>query len=482
MPRRITIIGDGGARYLAFAKSQLKNFRRIVAVYAFKRRQQVAGGNTNITIGWTGDQEYIKIVTTGGDFFVWSVVDGIFRTRDLKIAWASIGQPTPSTATDIRGIFSTGDHKAAHLAHQPQPPLVNGVYPAKLFISLLFGVAATAVYTFNASFEFSGGKFRARNILEYSGKIRDGMGNVTGKRLNIIAKDVVTWRVYVVTETGTQLAAFVAPVPIPIGPSAGLFNPLLQIPRNISFHGKKTVLFYSEATGINTQSVRDQIYRSTDGGLTFTALAPGSSAIILYLESIQILPIGPHALETFTFFPLENDTIFAASNFGQRFFVSTDGGATFNINRTSVFPVPPGAPFVIITLAENSLFVVRGSSSPSIPATFFRSIDAGATWQSAAQPEPGILLHRLGLPRVTRAGTTPLTAEIAIPVYVGAAWFSYFSANSGTSWTKGGKIKVIPAPLSGTFGSDMQSINSLGAFSKPLAALPALPQLHENPL
>lgn len=173
-------------------------------------------------------------------------------------------------------------------------------------------------------------------------------------------------------------------------------------------YGAWTVVVDPSAPGVVYAGVGYQnglssgMFRSTDGGATFTMLG--------------FLPVASLALEAPT------GMLYAAT--GGDVFRSADGGATW----TPASPLPSGSAAVV--LSGGALWagtLGRTSPMPTQAGSVFRSLDGGTTWEERAS----------GVPHVPGAGTSIATFAVhptSQTVWMGMQHFGVFRNDDTVHW------------------------------------------------
>jgi len=200
---------------------------------------------------------------------------------------------------------------------------------------------------------------------------------------------------------GWGLAAPAAPPPwAPFGPGGGSVTSLAVDPGNPGLVYAVAGFLYAGPLGT--------LYRSTDGGATWTALVGPD------LQAVAIDPAHP-------------STIYAA---GSRVLRSTDGGHTW----IDVTPPPATERHSI-----NSLAAAPGVVFAADGATLLRSADGGGTWSAVLSEQVGF---------------APLTVLVSPSdpshVYAASSRSIYVSSDGGASFTPAARPSVSPdQPLGG---------------------------------
>lgn len=139
------------------------------------------------------------------------------------------------------------------------------------------------------------------------------------------------------------------------------WTPLVNVPNNINGQRFDDVFFLDENTGWAANGYYSSIYKTTDGGQTWTTQVPqGGLGGLWYFRNIEFL----------------DQNIGFLGTLANRFYKTTDGGATWNL-VTNITPAPPA----ICGLDCVGTSTVYGCGAYFSPAYIIKSTDSGTTWQ-----------------------------------------------------------------------------------------------------
>ena len=154
------------------------------------------------------------------------------------------------------------------------------------------------------------------------------------------------------------------------GPAIDSLNEVIE---EIHFYSPDTGLVFTSATGAS-KPLKDQIFRTVDGGLNWTAVGPALDSF----ESKVIIGEHSHAYL--------GDTIWTGTGNG-RIMRSTDRGQTWDVFETG-FGVNQNVNSVAFQDHQNGIAVMGVfpfTTNP--PGTIIRTTDGGATWTQIDGPE-----------------------------------------------------------------------------------------------
>jgi photosystem II stability/assembly factor-like uncharacterized protein len=227
-----------------------------------------------------------------------------------------------------------------------------------------------------------------------------------------------------------------------------------------------TVYAASNGSQLGTLTVTGNhggLWKSTDGGATFTRLPLGPPGIAP--ENFS----GPGAFISFLLVdPSNPQTLYAVTGsggftFGTQapIFKSTDGGATWSQIGNGILATPTGFamdPNNSSTLyASTPTLICCGIGAGITPGQFFRSDDAGATWRS-----------------ISTGNFPDLTAGPGI-LFSGTR----VSTDGGVTWTNRTGPRIVGADSAGVYGIDSASRFTIstdgGATWNPVGGSPTQP-------
>lgn len=217
------------------------------------------------------------------------------------------------------------------------------------------------------------------------------------------------------------------------GPIAGRINA-------VAFDPKNSQTIYISAAG-------GGFWKSTDAGATWTCLS--DSWKLQQAGSIAIDPKVPDTIYVAT-----GDSFFSGNwqtrFLGDGIYKTTDGGATWTLLSTHIFGHIGISKILIDPDDHYKVLVTTGPLDSSSTSRIWRSTDAGASWE-APPTAPRVCWTEVAAGSPTRLGRRYLYACGFIP---GAGSVLYRSADGGETWTKlwapylGGRITGIDVAAS----------------------------------
>lgn len=474
MPQHKILIGGGAGKFLPFARNHLADLRKHIGIHAYSNTVAVEGAS--IHVRWSGDQEHIRIIAVGDEFFGYRedftkslssrYTVGAFKPLPLGV------DTTPPTVF-LSTLIPTGSREALLLGRQnvggPTPRLYT------VYKTTDGGLSVTPLIQRASSF--------INGSLTYGGLVRDGSGTVIGKRyvllresfgdglhdLTISEDSGATWTDTVVDDT------------FPVGGDHQMLLPVFV-------GGNKFVSVVQRDAGGG--AITAKVMLSDDGGSTWSVVASSpieddlesgtSQAGILFgsLNMVAVNDIGTVvAVATFKFHTFTDPTyrVYSSADFGQTWVREPDIlPNNFGASQTQLFALHDDAVFFMFKNVDGEAVIAR-------------SFDAGSTWDTTSTILPGTTFVRFSEPTVYRRGaadppTNPAEkVGIIMPIFSGGKTRLYVSEDSGMTWKAGAVIDLRDtAPT--FFGQYVFNIVHLGTRARPQAASIALPALYANPL
>jgi photosystem II stability/assembly factor-like uncharacterized protein len=186
-------------------------------------------------------------------------------------------------------------------------------------------------------------------------------------------------------------------------PNAGRVGRIVVHPKN------PDVVFVAASGHLYSESPDRGVYRSTDGGRTWTkTLDHKVDGREIGAIDIAMDPSNPNILYASTYDKVRRPWTFGEGGPGSALFKSTDGGATWRqltnglptgmlgrigiaiarSNPKTVYVVIENANSRTVSPEERRKRMMQGFGDGSIGDELYRSDDAGATWRKVAPPDP----------------------------------------------------------------------------------------------
>ena len=461
MAEHLIVRGGGAAKWVSFARAQLKNLRETLGLYAFTRSLRVAGAS--IRLKWAGEEEWIYIVGVGFIIMGWARSDDLhdhqrlIRMRYLQ-GGAVVRDYLPETTDNyfITGpayISPLGDGSLLIVIGQFPPPF--GDITFHTYILGTNGVVRRLPINFTPVDNGVEGYMHPA----YGGPVFDEDGNIVGNRclLWVDAPDLTgqkLWRSNNSGKTWFITAMNVSP-PDPPG-TRGHFRQPVSIGRN-KLLSIRRIPDDPDNPAVTTQFL---IIRSTDGGESWSTLpATGLSAHLNPAGEFSTVEINWRG----DFVVLGKDKVmFLAithSETERRSYTSTNGGETWSAHSVAAEGSLAVAIWSVPLAIGNDAVVFRYTPHRFSPedgdTCIVRTLDSGATWEHLPGIVPGKPHDEFGVPTLfSRGPVDPISGEedqakavLIMPIFdagdppdIPSGTYLYVSRDSGETWQKGALI------------------------------------------